>query len=159
VEFSTGSLGHGLPFAVGNAIAGKRDGKNYRVFAVLSDGEMDEGSNWEAILFAPHHKLDNLTAIIDYNKIQSLDFVKNTLALEPLKKKLEAFGWAVHEIDGHNHKEIESVLKKVPFVKNKPSFVIAHTVKGKGVDFMENTVHWHYGNMTEEQFNKVVKEI
>lgn len=159
VELSTGSLGHGLPFGAGVALAGKRDRKNYRVFVVLSDGELDEGSNWEAILFAPHHKLDNLVAIVDYNKIQSLATVKETLDLEPLKKKIEAFGWAVREVDGHDHKELYRTLKAVPFRKGKPSFIIAHTVKGKGVSYMENTVTWHYANTDEKQMALALREL
>ncbi|KKT89051.1 MAG: hypothetical protein UW89_C0003G0006 [Parcubacteria group bacterium GW2011_GWB1_45_10] len=159
VEFSTGALGHGLPIACGVALAGKRDKKKYRVFALLSDGELDEGSNWEAILFAPQHKLDNLTAIVDYNKIQSLDFVKKTLNLEPLKAKLKAFNWEVREIDGHNHNQILKTLKSVPFKKGKPSFIIAHTIKGKGVSFMENTVKWHYANTDEVLLAQALKEL
>jgi len=159
VELSTGSLGHGLPFACGVALAAKRDKKKYRTFVILSDGEMDEGSNWEAILFAPQHKLDNLIAIVDYNKIQSLAPVKDTINLEPLKKKLEAFGWAVKEVDGHNHKQILETLKRAPFKENKPSFVIAHTIKGKMVGFMENTVKWHYANTDEEMLARALKEL
>ena len=159
VEFSTGALGHGLPFACGIALAGKRDKKNYRVFTVVSDGELDEGSNWEAILFAPHYKLDNLTVIVDYNKIQSLDFVKKTLNLEPLKAKLKSFNWAVREIDGHNHDQILKTLKSVPFKKGRPSFVIAHTTKGKGVSFMENTVKWHYANTDEALLAQALDEL
>jgi transketolase len=159
VELSTGSLGHGLPFGAGVALAGKRDGRNYRVFVVLSDGELDEGSNWEAILFAQHHKLDNLVAIVDYNKIQSLATVKETLNLEPLKEKFAAFGWATREIDGHNHKEIYTTLKNIPFRKGKPSAVIAHTIKGKGVSFMENAVAWHYANTDEEKLAIALREL
>jgi len=159
IEFSTGSLGHGLPLGCGVALAGKRDNKKYRVFVLLSDGELDEGSNWEAILFAQHYKLDNLVAIVDYNKIQSLDFVKNIINLEPLKKKLQAFNWEVKEVDGHNHNELRRVLKKVPFKKGKPSFLIAHTVKGKGVSFMENTVKWHYANTDEVLLKQALDEL
>lgn len=159
VEFSTGSLGHGLPFGCGVALAGKRNKKNYRVFIIISDGEMDEGSNWEAFLFAPYHKLDNLIAILDYNKIQSLAPVKDTLDLEPLTEKLKAFGWGVKEINGHNYKEIESALTNIPVEKGRPSFIVAHTIKGKGVSFMENTVEWHYRNMDENLFRQALKEL
>lgn len=159
VELSTGSLGHGLPFSVGVAIAGKRDKRKYRVFTVLSDGELDEGSNWEALLFAPHHKLDNLTAIIDYNKIQSLATVKETLNLEPLREKFEAFGWETREIDGHDHAALQRTLKAIPFKKGKPSMIIAHTIKGKGVSFMEKTVAWHYANTDEEKLAIAFKEL
>jgi transketolase len=144
VEVSTGSLGHGLPLACGMALVGKRDRQSYRVFALLSDGECDEGSTWEAALFAPHHQLDNLTAIIDYNQIQSLGTVKEVLDLEPFAAKWKAFGWAVREIDGHDYAQVENTLTKLPFEPDKPTCVVAHTVKGKGVSFMENKLLWHY---------------
>ena len=159
VEFSTGSLGHGLGFACGKALAAKRQKKNWRVFAMLSDGELDEGSNWEAILFAPHHRLDNLVAIVDYNKIQSLGDVKDVLELHPLAEKFRAFNWAVKEIDGHNHGEISAALKKLPFESGKPSCLIAHTVKGKGVDYMENKLLWHYRTPNVEQVAAALKQI
>ncbi len=151
VEFSTGSLGHGLPFGCGKALAAKRLGKNWRTLVLLSDGELDEGSNWEAILFAPQHRLDNLVAVVDYNKIQSLGSVADVLELDPLADKFRAFRWSVKEIDGHDHKAIRDAFCRVPFETNKPSCVIAHTVKGKGVDFMENKLKWHYSspNLTE----------
>jgi transketolase len=144
VEVSTGSLGHGLPLACGMALVAKRDRQAYRVFTLLSDGECDEGSTWEAALFAPHHQLDNLIAIIDYNQIQSLGTVKEVLDLEPFAAKWKAFGWAVREIDGHDCAQIESTLTNLPFEPGKPSCVVAHTVKGKGVSFMENKLLWHY---------------
>ncbi|HKV87262.1 MAG TPA: transketolase [Candidatus Dormibacteraeota bacterium] len=144
VELSSGSLGHGLPVGAGMALAGKRDKASWRVFVVMSDGEMDEGSNWEAILFAGHHGLDNLVAIIDYNKIQSLDAVEKTLRLEPLAGKFEAFGWATIEVDGHDIPAVHEALRSVPLEKGKPSVVIAHTIKGKGVSWMEGKVIWHY---------------
>jgi transketolase len=144
VEISTGSLGHGLSIACGMAVVGKHDRKPHRIFALLSDGECDEGSTWEAVLFAPHHHLDNLVVIVDYNKIQSLGTVKEVLNLEPLAAKWRAFGWAVQEIDGHNLNQIDEVLARVPFEPGKPSCVIAHTVKGKGVSFMEDKLLWHY---------------
>lgn len=144
VDFSTGSLGHGLPFACGKALAAKRARKNWRVFAVLSDGELDEGSNWEAFLFAPQHQLDNLTVIVDYNGIQSLGSVPDVIELEPLFDKLRAFRWAVREVDGHDHQALRTQLSTLPWEAGKPSVLIAHTVKGKGVDFMENQLLWHY---------------
>lgn len=159
VEFSTGSLGHGLPVAVGMALAAKRDKKKWRVFCLLSDGELDEGSNWEALLFAPHYNLDNLTIIIDYNKIQSLGETNKTLNLEPIKKKLTAFNWAVQEINGHNFTEIKNALRAIPFKKGIPSCIIADTTKGKGISFMENTVLWHYKNPTGEELKKALKEL
>lgn len=159
VEFSTGSLGHGLGFACGKALAAKRQKKNWRVFVMLSDGELDEGSNWEAILFAPHHRLDNLTAIVDYNKIQSLGSVKEVLDLHPLAEKFRAFGWAVKEIDGHNHDEISAALKTLPFESGRPSCLIAHTVKGKGVDFMEDKLLWHYRTPNAEQVKIALEQL
>ena len=151
VEFSTGALGHGLPFGVGKALAAKRQKADWRTFVILSDGEMDEGSNWEALMFAAHHKLDNLVAIIDYNKLQSLTTVAQTLGLEPLAAKLRAFGWSVQEVQGHDHEELRQALLPVPWEAGKPSVVIAHTVKGKGVAFMENKVEWHYRSPNDEQ--------
>jgi len=159
VEFSTGSLGHGLGFACGKALAAKLQGKSWRVFTMLSDGELDEGSNWEAILFAPHHRLDNLVAIVDYNKIQSLGSVKEVLDLHPLAEKFRAFNWAVKEIDGHNHNEISAALKQLPFASGKPSCLIAHTIKGKGVDYMENKLLWHYRTPNAEQVASALKQI
>ncbi|HKW63893.1 MAG TPA: transketolase [Candidatus Acidoferrum sp.] len=159
VEVSTGSLGHGLSIACGMALAGKRDGKSYRVFALLSDGECDEGSTWEAALFAPHHELDNLVAIIDYNKIQSLGTVKEVLDLEPFAAKWQAFGWAIREIDGHNTEQIERVLEDLPAEPGKPTCVVAHTVKGKGVNFMEDKLLWHYRSPDSEEMTKALAEL
>jgi transketolase len=157
VEFSTGALGHGLPFGVGKALSAKRSGEHWRVFVLLSDGEMDEGSNWEALMFASHHKLDNLTAIIDYNKLQSLGSVEETLNLEPLALKLSAFGCEVEEIDGHSHVALLDSLSKKK--ENKPKVVIAHTTKGKGVSFMENRVEWHYKSPDDVQLEEAIKEL
>jgi transketolase len=159
VEVSTGSLGHGLPIGCGIALAGKRESQPYRVFVLLSDGEMDEGSNWEAILFAPQHRLDNLVAIVDYNKIQSFGTVQDVLDLDPLADKWRAFRWTLREIDGHNHQEIEDTLAKVPFEPGKPSAIIAHTVKGKGVSFMENRLEWHYKSPNEQQLAEALAEL
>lgn len=159
VEASTGSLGHGLPIGCGMALAGKRNQESWRTFVLLSDGELDEGSNWEAILFAAHHQLDNLIAIIDYNKLQSLTWVKDTLNLEPLADKWKAFGWSVKTIDGHDAGAIETVLKSIPFEPGKPSCVIADTVKGKGVSFMENKNLWHYRSANEEELALAMKEL
>ncbi len=159
VEISTGSLGHGLSIATGMALAAKRDGKSYRVFCLLSDGECDEGSTWEPILFAPQHKLDNLVAIVDYNKIQSLGTVKEVIDLDPFAEKWQAFGWAVREIDGHSLNDIEATLSQVPFEFNKPSCIIAHTVKGKGVSFMENKLLWHYRSPQGKEFEAALAEL
>ena len=159
VEFSTGSLGHGLPFATGKALDAKKRDANWRVFALLSDGEMDEGSNWEALMFAAHHSLDNLVAIIDYNKLQSLTTVARTLALEPLAAKLQAFGWSVREVNGHDHDQLDQALSCTPWEVGKPSVVIAHTTKGKGVSFMENKVEWHYRSPNQEQLAQALAEL
>ena len=159
VEVSTGSLGPGLSIACGLALAGKRDQRSYRVFAVLSDGECDEGSTWEAALFAPHHQLDNLTAIVDYNKIQSLGRVKDVLDLDPFAAKWSSFGWAVREIDGHDVDAVERSLCEVPFEPGKPSCVIAHTIKGKGVSFMEDKLLWHYRTPQGEEYERAIAEL
>jgi len=159
VEVSTGSLGHGLAIACGMALAGKRDERPYRVFVLLSDGECDEGSTWEAIQFAGHHKLDNLIAVVDYNKIQSIGRVEAILDLEPFAAKWSAFGWTAEEIDGHDITQIEDRFRRVPFVNGKPSCVIAHTVKGKGVSFMENKLLWHYRSPDETEFRQAVAEL
>jgi len=159
IEISTGSLGHGLPVATGMALAAKRDGKSHRVFALLSDGECDEGSNWEPILFAPQHHLDNLVVIVDYNKIQSLGTTKEVMDLEPFADKWRAFGWAVREIDGHDFAEIETALAELPIQKNRPSCILAHTVKGKGVSFMEDTLLWHYRIPQSEEFEEALAEL
>jgi transketolase len=159
VELSTGSLGHGLPVATGMALAAKRDGRSHRVFCVLSDGECDEGSTWEPVLFAPHHKLSNLTAIVDYNKIQSLGTVKEVIDLHPLADKWRAFGWAVREIDGHDFAQIEKALEEVPYELDRPSCIVAHTVKGKGVSFMENKLLWHYRAPLGTDFETALAEL
>ena len=159
VEFSTGSLGHGLPFGCGKALAAKRQKKSWRTFVMLSDGELDEGSNWEAILFAPHHRLDNLVAIVDYNKIQSLGSVKDVLDLHPLADKFRAFNWAVRELDGHNHEDISDSLNNLPLEPGKPSCLIAHTVKGKGVDFMEGKLQWHYSSPKPDQLQEALRQL
>ena len=157
VEFSTGSLGHGLPFGCGRALAAKRLGKAWRTFVLLSDGELDEGSNWEAFLFAPAHRLEGLVAIVDYNKIQSLGRVDEVLPLEPLADKFRAFNWAVREIDGHDHAALAEALGSTPWKAGQPSVLIAHTVKGKGVPFMEDQLLWHYRNPGAEQLEEARK--
>jgi len=157
VELSTGSLGHGLPVGAGMAYAAKLDDKKHRVFVLMSDGELDEGSNWEAMLFAAHHKLTNLTAIIDRNRLQSMESTEMTLALEPLTDKFLSFGWHVIEVDGHNHQQLESILKDTN--SKNPTVVIANTTKGKGVSFMENEVAWHYRTPTDELFQQAIDEL
>ena len=143
VDLSTGSLGHGLPVGVGMAYAGLKSHKGYNVYVVLGDGECDEGSVWEAALFANHFGVKNITAIVDHNKMQSMDFCDKTLDLGDLEAKWESFGWNVVSIDGNNHDEIKSAFAK-QFDNNKPKVIIANTVKGYGIPFMENDILWHY---------------
>jgi transketolase len=157
VEFSTGSLGHGLGVAAGMAYSAQLRGARHRCVCLLSDGECDEGSNWEAILFAGHHRLTGLTAIVDYNKLQSLAPVAETLALEPFADKWRAFGWQVLECDGHNHAELQQALQQAP--GEQPRVVIAHTVKGKGVSFMEHSVLWHYRTARGAEFDAALAEL
>lgn len=152
VEQNTGALGHGLPISAGMAIAGKMDKKDYRVFTLLGDGELPEGSNWEAALTAAHYKLDNLCVIIDYNKLQISGTTAEVCNTEPIDSKFESFGWAVKHVDGHNLKELADTFDALPFVKDKPSLVIAHTIKGKGVSYMENVIKWHHGVPSAEQY-------
>jgi transketolase len=155
VELSTGSLGHGLSVGCGLALSGGPS----RTFVILSDGELDEGSVWEAALFAGHHGLDLLAAVVDHNRIQSLDTVEHVLDLKPLAAKWEAFRWGVREVDGHDHTALAAAFADLPFEKGKPSVLIAHTVKGKGVSFMENTVAWHYKSPNDEQLAAALAEL
>lgn len=150
IEASTGSLGHGLSLAAGMAYAGKCDDASYRVVALLSDGECDEGTTWEAALSAGHHHLDNLIAIVDYNKLQAYGFTKEVLDLEPFARKWEAFGWNADEINGHTMKEITDALGRASQNRGKPSVIIAHTIKGRGIPTLENTVDCHYVAPTDE---------
>lgn len=160
VEFSTGSLGHGLPFSTGIALGKKIKNQSNKIFVVVGDGELDEGSNWEALLFASHHKLDNLTIVVDYNNLQSLTTVKETLNLEPLANKFEAFGCNVYSVDGHNHLELNDVFKKsINNINGKPTVIIANTIKGKGVSYMENKVKWHYSTPNQEELIQALNEI
>jgi transketolase len=159
VELSTGSLGHGLGVGTGMAKALKLAGQTPRVFVLLSDGECDEGTIWEAALFAQHHQLDNLVAIVDYNKIQSLAPVAETLALEPFRKKWESFNWTVLEADGHDHAQLQAAFDRRNIRAGRPTVVIAHTTKGKGVSFMENTVLWHYRTARGEEFDRALAEL
>jgi transketolase len=143
VEMSTGSLGHGLSVGIGLALAARIDKKEYRTFVLLGDGETQEGSIWEAAMSAGHYKLDNLIAIVDRNMLQIDGSTEDIMSLEPYAKKWRAFGWQVKEIDGHDMAEIVDTLSSLPFKKNKPSLIIANTVKGKGISFMENNPEWH----------------
>jgi transketolase len=159
VEFSTGSLGHGLPVAAGMALAAKINNENHRAFVLLGDGECGEGANWEAILFAAHHKLDNLVAIVDRNKLQSIYATEDTLALEPFAEKWKAFDWNVIEIDGHNHVEILDACKEESKAINKPLCIIASTIKGKNVSFMENNILWHYRSPQGAEYEAAIAEL
>jgi len=159
VEFSTGSLGHGLPVACGMALAGKRAGWRHRYFCLVSDGDCNAGATWEAIFLAAQHRLDNLTVIFDYNKVQALGFSKDVLNLEPLADKLRACGWAYREVDGHDVGQIDAALQDPPFEPERPSWLTGHTVKGKGVSFMENTVSCHYGSVDDRQLAQALEEI
>lgn len=159
VELSTGSLGHGLGVACGMALDGKLKRKSYRVFALLSDGECDEGSNWEAFLFAAHHKLNNLVAIIDYNNLQSLKSISETLELEPLADKLTAFNWRVLDVDGHDHLALSRALADSQSTIDKPTVIIARTIKGKGISFMEHQVLWHYRTARNTELERALAEL
>ena len=159
VEQNTGALGHGLPIAAGTALAAKMDKKNYRVFTLLGDGELPEGSNWEAALTAAHYKLDNLCAIIDNNKLQITGTNAEVCNTDPIDAKFESFGWAVRHVDGNDVNALKEVLSSVPFEKGKPSLVIAHTIKGKGVSFMENSVKWHHGVPDKDQYETAIAEL
>ena len=157
VEFSTGSLGHGLPYAVGRALAEKINKKNKKIYVLISDGELNEGTTWESLLFASFHKLDNLIIIIDYNKIQSLDYTKNILKLEPIDKKLISFGCKVIRINGHSFSQL---YKSLSFNnKNKPLIIICDTIKGKGISFMENSILWHYKSPSNDELKKAIEEL
>ncbi len=159
VELSTGSLGHGLPVAAGMALAAKRAGTSWRSFCVVSDGELDEGSNWEAIQFAQHARLAGLIAIVDYNKIQSFGSVAEVSDLHPLSDKFRAFNWGVHEIDGHDHDALIAALTAPPVLADRPTVVIAHTIKGKGISFMEGLLAWHYRNPDDGQLLAALAEL
>jgi transketolase len=157
VEAATGSLGHGLPIGNGMALGSKIRNEKFSVFVLMSDGECNEGSVWEAALFAASQKLHNLTAIVDYNKWQATGRSEEVLQLKPLADKWRSFGWQVEEIDGHNHREIAGALNSPS--SDKPKILIAHTVKGKGVSFMEDDNNWHYRTPTASEVEKARKEI
>jgi len=157
VEFSTGSLGHGLPVAAGMALAAKINEDEHTVYVLMSDGECDEGSNWEAALFAPHHKLDNLIVIIDRNKLQSIHSTEETLGLEPFVDKWQAFGWNVVDVDGHDHEQLISACNSK--MVGKPLCIMANTTKGKGISFMENQVLWHYRSPQGKEYEAAIKEL
>jgi len=159
IEHNTGALGHGLSVAVGMALAAKKDKRAYRVFALLGDGELTEGSGWEAAMSASHYGLDNLTAIVDRNGLQITGKTEMVMRLEPLVDKYTAFGFAVREVDGNNLAALSEIFKQLPFVPGKPSLVLAHTVKGKGISFIENQVNWHHRVPTDEEYATAMKEL
>ncbi|MFC6099133.1 transketolase [Olivibacter domesticus] len=159
VEQNTGALGHGLPISVGTALAAKMDKRDYRVFTLLGDGELPEGSNWEAALTAAHYKLDNLCAILDKNSLQITGPTADVCNTDPVDEKFESFGWAVKHVDGHDLKAIKEAFESMPFEAGKPSLIIAHTVKGKGVSFMEHSVSWHHGVPNAEQYAQALEEL
>ncbi|MBN2012798.1 transketolase [candidate division KSB1 bacterium] len=159
IEHNSGALGHALSYCVGVALAEKKDGRNNNVFTLLGDGELAEGSNWEALLTASHYKLDNLVAILDYNKLQITGWVKDVCATEPLDEKFTAFGASVRHVDGHDFEALTEVLNSVPFEKGKPNVIIAHTIKGKGVSFIENNYKWHHHVPTDAEFEQAIREL
>lgn len=151
IEATTTSMGHGFPVGVGMALAAKMQNKKYKVYVIISDGELDEGSTWEAILIAAHHKLDNLVLLIDYNKWQSFGRIKDILNMEPLTDKFKAFNWNVQEINGHDYNNLEKALSGKSLAKNKPNVIISHTVKGKGLSTIEDKNEWHYQTPREKE--------
>jgi transketolase len=159
VEQNTGALGHGLPICTGMAIAAKMDKKEYKVFTLMGDGELPEGSNWEAALSASHYKLDNLCAIVDKNSLQITAPTADVMNTDPLDEKWKAFGWAVKEVNGNDIEELKAAFAALPFEKGKPSVIIAHTTKGKGVSFMENELKWHHGVPNKEQYEQAQQEL
>ncbi|KKW19683.1 MAG: Transketolase subunit A [Parcubacteria group bacterium GW2011_GWA2_51_10] len=159
IEATSGALGHGLAMALGLALAGKRDGLSAKYVVLVSDGECDEGSTWEAILLAGHLGLDNLTVIVDYNKIQSFGRVEEVLDLEPFADKWEASRWAVASLDGHDFAELLPALSSLPLRKGKPTVIIAHTIKGKGVPIMENKLEWHYRDVRPEDLEETLAQV
>ncbi len=158
VEQNTGALGHGLPICVGAAIGGKMDAAVFRVFTLLGDGELAEGSNWEAAMAASHYKLDNLTAILDCNTLQITGHTRDVMNSEPVADKFAAFGWAVRSVNGHNFAELTAALQK-PIEPGKPSLVIARTTKGRGISFMENVGKWHHGVPNDDEYARALAEI
>ena len=159
VEQNTGALGHGLPIAVGEAIAAKMDDKTHHIFTLLGDGELPEGSNWEAALTAAHYNLDNLCSIIDNNKLQITGTNAEVCNTDPIDAKFESFGWAVKQVDGNDVVALDKIFAQLPFEKGKPSLVIAHTIKGKGISFMENNLKWHHGVPNATQYQEAMNEL
>ncbi|MBF0463583.1 MAG: transketolase [Nitrospirae bacterium] len=159
VDFSTGSLGQGITFGVGAALAAKMKKSTHRAFVLVSDGECNEGALWEAVMFAAHNKLSNLVVIVDLNGLQALGHTKDIISLEPLSGKWRSFGWNVIEVDGHDTAKMTETIEKIDTTSGPPTVIIANTVFGKGVSFMENNLKWHYMPMTDEQFKTALSEI
>ena len=159
VEANTGPLGHGLPIAVGAALASRMSAKNWRVFVLTGDGELQEGSNWEAAMTAQHYGLDNLVVIVDRNRIQQGDFTESTIRMDPMAEKWRAFGFHTLEVDGHNHDALLAAFAKAALTKDKPTCIVANTIKGKGVSFTENSPAWHHGVPTGEQLQAAAAEL
>jgi transketolase len=158
VEMNTGALGHGLSISVGMAIAARKLKKDYRVYTLMGDGEQAEGSVWEAAMAAAHYKLDNLVAILDRNRLQISGCTEDIMSLEPLDEKWRSFGWSVVPVDGHDHAALSRILHSAPDQAGKPTLILARTVKGRGVSFMENVAHWHHGVPTDEQMQTALTE-
>jgi transketolase len=159
IDMSSGSLGQGLSVGVGMALAAKLKKYDFKVFVLLGDGEVQEGQIWEAAMAASHYRLDNITAIMDYNKLQVDGFISSLLAIEPITEKWKAFGWDALEIDGHNMKEILKALENTAKIKEKPTIIIAHTIKGKGISFIENKFEWHSKPLSEKEKNQALEEL
>ena len=159
VDMSTGSLGQGISCSVGMAITNKVDGNNHRIYALLGDGECEEGEVWEAAMAASHYKLDNLCAILDYNHLQIDGNIEDVISPEPFMSKFKSFGWNVLDVNGHNFDELRNAFEQAEQVKNKPTVIIAHTIKGKGVSFMENNYAWHGAAPNQEQYEQAMEEL
>lgn len=159
IEQNTGALGHGLSLSVGMALAAKKDGRKDRVFTIMGDGELTEGSIWEASASAAHYKLDNLVAIVDRNTLQISGRTKDVMNMEPLEEKFAAFGFAVRHVDGNDVPALVSLFNELPFEPGKPSLVLAHTVKGKGISYMEDSISWHHRVPTDEEFKIAMREL
>ncbi len=159
VEASTGALGQGLSIGAGMALAARLDSRNYHTYVILGDGEIQEGQVWEAAMFASHYRLGNLTALLDYNNVQLMGYVPEIMEVAPVKEKWASFGWNTIETDGHNHLQIINAVSEAKKIKDKPSIIIANTVKGKGVAFMENTCEWHGKAPGKDEYDSAIREI
>ena len=158
IDFSTGSLGHGLSYGIGAALAARLQKSSRRVFVLMSDAECNEGSIWEAALFAAHHKLSNLTAVLDYNGQQAFGYTDDVLSLTPICDKWKAFGWHVAEVDGHSTEELMHCFDRIEAIRDRPKIIVAHTISGKGVSYMERQIKWHYWPMSDDEFDAAMNE-